>query len=107
MFDFGESVSAVSVVAQPSEASGFSGSLVADNVATAVNAPANPNQSADPSLNVVVDVQPPNGEGEKRIVTYFEEWGVYERDVNLSDVNGQAMTHLNYSFFDVKADGSV
>jgi len=22
-------------------------------------------------------------------------------------VNGQAMTHLNYSFFDVKADGSV
>ena len=44
---------------------------------------------------------------EKRIVTYFEEWGVYERDINLSDVNGQAMTHLNYSFFDVKADGSV
>ena len=45
--------------------------------------------------------------GDKRIVTYFEEWGVYERDINLSDVNGQAMTHLNYSFFDVKADGSV
>ena len=45
--------------------------------------------------------------GDKRIVTYFEEWGVYERDINLSDVNGQTMTHLNYSFFDVKADGSV
>ena len=54
-----------------------------------------------------LDVQAPNGGGDKRIVTYFEEWGVYERDINLSDVNGQAMTHLNYSFFDVKADGSV
>lgn len=54
-----------------------------------------------------LDVQAPNGVGDKRIVTYFEEWGVYERDINLSDVNGQAMTHLNYSFFDVKADGSV
>jgi len=32
---------------------------------------------------------------------------VYERDINLSAVNGQAMPHLNYSFFDVKADGSV
>ena len=57
--------------------------------------------------DVAVDVQPPNGGSDKRIVTYFEEWGVYGRDVNLSDVNGQAMTHLNYSFFDVKADGSV
>ena len=54
-----------------------------------------------------LDLQAPNGGGDKRIVTYFEEWGVYERDINLSDVNGQAMTHLNYSFFDVKADGSV
>ncbi len=54
-----------------------------------------------------LDVQAPNGGSDKRIVTYFEEWGVYERDINLSDVNGQAMTHLNYSFFDVKADGSV
>ena len=56
---------------------------------------------------VAVDVQAPNGGGDMRTVTYFEEWGVYQRDSNLSDVNGQAMTHLNYSFFDVKADGSI
>ena len=56
---------------------------------------------------VAVDVQAPNGGGDMRTVTYFEEWGVYQRDINLSDVNGQAMTHLNYSFFDVKADGSI
>ncbi|WP_115071054.1 glycosyl hydrolase family 18 protein [Synechococcus sp. UW179B] len=59
------------------------------------------------SIEASLDVQAPNGGGDKRIVTYFEEWGVYERDINLSDVNGQAMTHLNYSFFDVKVDGSV
>ncbi|MDC0269731.1 glycosyl hydrolase family 18 protein [Synechococcus sp. AH-551-N23] len=63
--------------------------------------------SVEPTVATSVDVQLPNGGIDKRIVTYFEEWGVYERDINLSDVNGQAMTHLNYSFFDVKADGSV
>ncbi|MDB4625375.1 glycosyl hydrolase family 18 protein [Synechococcus sp. AH-551-E19] len=63
--------------------------------------------SVEPTVATSVDVQVPNGGSDKRIVTYFEEWGVYERDINLSDVNGQAMTHLNYSFFDVKADGSV
>ena len=56
---------------------------------------------------VLVDYESPNGGSDKRIVTYFEEWGIYSRDVNLSDVNGQSMTHMNYSFFDVKADGSV
>ena len=59
------------------------------------------NASSDPS------VETPHANADKRIVTYFEEWGVYERNINLSDVNGQSMTHLNYSFFDVKADGSV
>ena len=63
--------------------------------------------TVEPTVATSVDVQVPNGGSDKRIVTYFEEWGVYERDINLSDVNGQAMTHLNYSFFDVKADGSV
>ena len=56
---------------------------------------------------VTIDYARPDGTADKRIVTYFEEWGIYTRDVNLSDVNGQAMTHMNYSFFDVKADGSV
>ena len=63
--------------------------------------------SIEATVATSVDVQVPNVGSDKRIVTYFEEWGVYERDINLSDVNGQAMTHLNYSFFDVKADGSV
>ncbi|MEC8442538.1 MAG: glycosyl hydrolase family 18 protein [Cyanobacteriota bacterium] len=56
---------------------------------------------------VTIDYERPNGTTEKRVVTYFEEWGIYSRDVNLSDVDGQSMTHMNYSFFDVKADGSI
>lgn len=56
---------------------------------------------------VTIDYERPNGTTDKRVVTYFEEWGIYSRDVNLSDVDGQSMTHMNYSFFDVKADGSI
>ena len=56
---------------------------------------------------VTIDYERPNGTTNKRVVTYFEEWGIYSRDVNLSDVDGQSMTHMNYSFFDVKADGSI
>jgi chitinase len=56
---------------------------------------------------VTIDVERPSGTTDKRVVTYFEEWGIYSRDVNLSDVDGQSMTHMNYSFFDVKADGSI
>ena len=56
---------------------------------------------------VTIDYERPNGTTDKRVVTYFEEWGIYSRDVNLSDVDGQSMTHMNYSFFDVKSDGSI
>ncbi len=56
---------------------------------------------------VKIDYEAPDGITDKRIVTYFEEWGIYSRDVNLSDVDGQSMTHMNYSFFDVKSDGSI
>ncbi len=56
---------------------------------------------------VTIDYERPDGTTDKRVVTYFEEWGIYSRDVNLSDVDGQSMTHMNYSFFDVKADGSI
>ena len=106
VFDFTESVVAGGVVDQPF--------APADEVP--VESPGS-SPMGDPTVAISVDVVEegsadrdvlvPNGGSDKRIVTYFEEWGVYERDINLSDVNGQAMTHLNYSFFDVKADGSV
>ena len=100
VFDFTESAVAGGVVDHSSAAA----DLVAAE-STASTPLVEP--TVEPTVATSVDVQVPNGGSDKRIVTYFEEWGVYERDVNLSDVNGQAMTHLNYSFFDVMADGSV
>ncbi len=100
VFDFTESAVAGGVVDHSSAAA----DLVAAQ-STASTPMVEP--SIELTVATLVDFQTPNGGSDKRIVTYFEEWGVYERDVNLSDVNGQAMTHLNYSFFDVKADGSV
>ena len=126
VFDFGKSAAATTFSQQPSDTAEVETPSVMERpeVADASQGvlpdvlPSAP--STDPgdppvesTLEVVeagvsaVDVQAPDGVGDKRIVTYFEEWGVYERDINLSDVNGQTMTHLNYSFFDVKADGSV
>ncbi|MDA7491226.1 glycosyl hydrolase family 18 protein [Synechococcus sp. AH-707-M23] len=111
VFDFTESVDAGDVVDQlstpvdedPAESPGSSsqGSSPMGEPTVTTSVDVLKESSAD------LDVQVPNGGSDKRIVTYFEEWGVYERDINLSDVNGQSMTHLNYSFFDVKADGSV
>ena len=43
----------------------------------------------------------------KKVVAYFEEWGIYERDFLAKDINVDALTHINYSFFDVKANGDV
>ena len=123
VFDFGASA-ATTTVSQPSSDAAVVESPSVVEIPPVMEMPAvvdaSPGASTDPvdlpvqaSVDVVeagdvaVDVQTPNGGSDKRIVTYFEEWGVYGRDVNLSDVNGQAMTHLNYSFFDVKADGSV
>ena len=36
-----------------------------------------------------------------RVVGYFEEWGIYGRDVRVADVKADALTHLNYSFFGI------
>ena len=36
-----------------------------------------------------------------RLVGYFEEWGIYGRNVRVADVNADQLTHLNYSFFGI------
>ena len=46
-------------------------------------------------------------DGSKRIVGYFEEWGIYGRDFLVQDINVDDLTHINYSFFDVKSNGDV
>ena len=41
------------------------------------------------------------------MVAYFEEWGIYSRDYLVQDIPVDDLTHINYSFFDVKANGDV
>ncbi|MFN9630273.1 MAG: glycosyl hydrolase family 18 protein [Cyanobacteriota bacterium] len=41
------------------------------------------------------------GDQEKRLVGYFEEWGIYGRDFRVADVRAEQLTHLNYSFFGI------
>ena len=70
-----------------------------------------PTEPADSSL--VEEPEPGEGSAEviadpgKRVVAYFEEWGIYQRDFLVSDINVGELTHVNYSFFDVKANGDV
>ena len=42
-----------------------------------------------------------NGNTTKRVVGYFEEWGIYGRDFNVADVKAGQLTNLNYSFFGI------
>jgi len=38
---------------------------------------------------------------ERRIVTYFPEWGIYQRNYQISDVPWDKITHFNYAFVDI------
>ena len=54
-----------------------------------------------------IEPDQPATSDELRVVGYFEEWGIYSRDFTVADVQAADLTHLNYSFFDVKANGDV
>ncbi|HVS39481.1 MAG TPA: glycoside hydrolase family 18 protein [Gemmataceae bacterium] len=43
----------------------------------------------------------------KRIVAYFAEWGVYGRKYNVMDVPADKLTHINYAFAQIDADGEI
>ncbi|KZR66261.1 glycosyl hydrolase family 18 protein [Prochlorococcus sp. MIT 1306] len=85
--------------------------------------PMQPQESETSSTPTTTDFEPETGtnddahllevssmaiaNGSKRIVGYFEEWGIYSRDFLVQDINVEDLTHINYSFFDVKANGDV
>ena len=41
----------------------------------------------------------------RRIVAYFTEWGVYGRDYTVEDIPADQITHINYAFANLSADG--
>ena len=40
----------------------------------------------------------PTSAGEKRLVGYFAEWGIYGRKYNVGDIPAEKLTHINYAF---------
>ncbi len=43
--------------------------------------------------------------GQKRIVAYFAAWGVYGRNYHVADIPAGMITHINYAFANITADG--
>jgi chitinase len=44
---------------------------------------------------------------DKVLAAYFPEWGIYGRNFQVADVPAEKLTHLIYSFLDLKSNGEV
>lgn len=67
--------------------------------------PGGPAVTPTPSSTPAPSVTPPVEPSAKRIVGYFVSWGVYDRDYHVEDVPADKLTHINYAFANVSADG--
>ncbi|MFY2563587.1 glycosyl hydrolase family 18 protein [Corallococcus terminator] len=54
---------------------------------------------------VPVTVAIPGGNTSKRIVGYFTQWGIYGRNYQVSNIPAAKLTHINYAFSNISADG--
>jgi len=45
--------------------------------------------------------------GDKKVVAYFTEWGIYGRDYEVSDLPADKLTHVNYAFAKITDQGEV
>ena len=43
----------------------------------------------------------------KIVVAYFTAWSIYGRSYFVSDIDGTKLTHINYAFANIGADGTV
>lgn len=59
----------------------------------------------DPSAEEDSEVPNATPSAEKKIVAYFVEWGVYQRDYHVADIPADKITHLNYAFANVSDTG--
>lgn len=67
-----------------------------------------------PGADGTVGVPPPDGGGPDaappqpgayRIIGYFAAWGVYGRDYHVPEIPAAKLTHVNYAFLNISADG--
>jgi chitinase len=47
----------------------------------------------------------PPGSGSGRVVGYFAAWSIYDRNYQVMDIPADRLTHVNYGFANVTADG--
>ncbi|KAK3606839.1 hypothetical protein CHS0354_018433 [Potamilus streckersoni] len=45
--------------------------------------------------------------GNKKIIAYFAEWGIYLRNYHVKDIPAARLTHLYYAFLDAKSNGDL
>ena len=50
---------------------------------------------------------PPVVAQDKVLAAYFPEWGIYGRNFQVADIPGNQLTHVIYSFLDLKSTGEV
>lgn len=50
---------------------------------------------------------PPGAGGDKKVIGYFPEWGVYSRDYHMTDIPAESMTHIIYSFNTLSPEGDI
>ncbi|WP_426744854.1 glycosyl hydrolase family 18 protein [Myxococcus faecalis] len=54
------------------------------------------------TVQVAIPGQPGGG---KRIVGYFTQWGIYSRNYQVANIPAAKLTHINYAFSNISADG--
>ena len=52
----------------------------------------------DTDTDTDTDSDSGSAEVDKRVVGYFVEWGVYDRDYHVGDIPAESLTHINYAF---------
>jgi GH18 family chitinase len=79
--------------------------IISASVADAAGNLGSPSASFSFSLDTNPTLSNPvsggGGNTTKRVVGYFEEWGIYGRDFHVADVKAGQLTNLNYSFFGI------
>lgn len=58
-----------------------------------------------PGVDAGAPTPPPPSSDAWRVVGYFTAWGVYGRDFHVDDLPADQLTHVNYAFANISAEG--
>ncbi len=66
-----------------------------------------PNPTPVPTPTPTPGAELPIASHDKVMAAYFPEWGIYGRNFQVADVPAEKLTHLIYSFLNLKSNGEV